>query len=119
MSLGPKIVALLSPLVGGRVFPMVAPPNVLRPYITYQQFGGQALSFLDKTLPNKANGYIQINIWSETKAVTAALAFQVEALMIGATAFDCDAMSRPADDHEPDLNLYGSRQDFTVWDLRS
>jgi hypothetical protein len=100
------------------VFPDVAPHETPRPYVTYQQIGGAALSYVDDVVPAAKNGYFQINVWSNTRQATAALALQIEAAMIAATVFQARPMGAPVAEHEPDLAIYGSRQDFSIWSAR-
>lgn len=118
MSLESSLFSLLSPLSGGRVFPDVAPLSTARPYITWQQVGGESLAYTDDTVPDLRNGLIQINVWHDTRAGATALALQIEAALMTAN----DLQSRPDGaliaTHEPDLSLYGTRQDFSIWATR-
>jgi hypothetical protein len=47
--LEPLVFQALTGLVGGRVYPDIAPTNTPRPYITWQQVGGMA-SVLDRQI---------------------------------------------------------------------
>ena len=118
MTVESDLVTLLSPLVSGRVFPDVAPTNTTRPYITYQQIGGVAVTFVERAVVPKKNGFIQITCWSSSRAASQALALQVEQAMIEATAFQAEHMSAPTSVHSDELDLYGTEQDFTVWSAR-
>jgi len=42
MTVESSILAALTSLAGGRVYPDIAPPAVAAPYIVYQQVGGEA-----------------------------------------------------------------------------
>ena len=101
-----------------RVFPDFAAVSTLRPYVTYQQIGGQAVGFVGRDLPSKKNGEIQINVWADTRMEASALALQIEAAMIAATAFQASAIGAAAGDFDADIPVYGCRQDFTVWSDR-
>jgi hypothetical protein len=101
-----------------RVFPDVAPGNTERPYITWQQVGGQLISPLANEVPDKRNANIQINVWATTRLEAVALAQQVEAAMIQATVFQARPNMAHIASYEEDLNLYGTVQDFSVWALR-
>lgn len=118
MTVEADIFSLLKGLVGNRVFPDVAPFETERPYLTYQQVGGTPLSFIDNTVPGAKHGLFQVNVWADTRAAAAALALQVEAAFIGATAFQARPASGQIGQHEPDLNRYGTVQDFDVWSSR-
>lgn len=118
MTVETDIFDTLGPLVDDRVFPDDAPLNVARPFITYQQVGGEAVTFLENTLPSKKNGRFQINSWATTRVASAALARQAEAAMNAATVFQARPLGDLIAIHNPDFDLYGSSQDFTVWSDR-
>lgn len=107
----------LSPLVGGRIYPDVAPLVTARPYITYQQIGGTAHAYIDKTLPDHEHALVQINIWADTRIEAAILRKLTEQNLIAATSLEARPASGPISTHEPDLTPpgYGTRQDFHVW----
>lgn len=118
MSVESDIFNVLKGLVGNRVFPDFAPVTTQRPYITYQQIGGQAVSFLEKSLPSKKNGVYQINVWADTRAQGAALALGIEAALVAATAFEATPTGAPFGDFDADIPVYGCRQDFSIWSER-
>lgn len=118
MTVESSLFSLLSPLAGGRVFPDVAPLSTPRPYITYQQIGGRVLAPLSGTVPDKQHGLFQVNVWADSRAAAAALALQVESAFRQATVFQAKPDSAPIAQHEPDLSLYGTIQDFSIWSLR-
>lgn len=101
-----------------RVFPDVAPTSTTRPYVTYQQIGGQVINPLGKELPNKQNGEFQINVWSDTRAEAAATALLIEAALRQAEQFVARPLSAPSSDYDHDMLVYGSRQDFSIWSDR-
>jgi hypothetical protein len=101
-----------------RVSPDVAPVSTERPYITYQQFGGDVINYVESSVPDKKNGYFQINVWSNTRSEAASLMLQIEAALITSTAFQASPTSAPVSDYDIDNLIYGSRQDFTVWSDR-
>ena len=101
--------------VFARVYPDVAPdPLPARPYCTYQQVGGQAVTFIDRALPGMRNARMQINVWSNTRLEAATLARQVEDLLRLATTFQAQPMGAMVADYEQTLKLYGTRQDFSI-----
>lgn len=118
MTVEAKIFALLAPLVEERVFPDVAPFGTARPYVTYQQIGGEVISTLGREVPNKQHGFFQVQVWCDTRLNAAALALQIEDAFRTATAFQAAPVSAPIAHHEPDLGLYGTQQDFSVWSDR-
>lgn len=118
MTIEADIFAALSGLAAGGVYPDLAPLDTPRPYITYQQVGGEAVAFLERALPSKKNGRYQVNVWADTRTSAAALALQVEAAFVTASSFQGSAVGAPVATYEPDTKLYGSMQDFTVWSDR-
>lgn len=118
MSVESDIFDTLKVLVSNRCYPDVAPSGAAKPYITYQQVGGEPVAFLENTLPSKKNGRFQVNVWGASRLSVNTLARQVEAAMYAATVFQ----ARPTGDliatFNEDVSLYGSIQDFTVWSDR-
>lgn len=121
MSVEADLVARLGPLVSGRIFPDVAKFSTPRPYITYQQVGGDAVAYLDDIVPTLQNGLVQINVWAGTRAEANGLARQVESLLVGASAFQARAAAAFRTISEADLEppLYGTMQDFDIWSTRT
>lgn len=115
MSVESIIFSSLRSLVSDRVFPDVAPEGAIRPYITYQQVGGEAINFVESTVPNKANGRFQLNVWADSRMQASATARQVEAALRGVTALQTEVLGSPFSDYEPDTKLYGTVQDFEFW----
>lgn len=118
MTVEASLFAVLSPLFGGRVFPDVAPVKTPRPYCTYQQIGGQAINYTDNAVPDQQHGLFQINVWAATRAEAASLARQIEDALRTSSAFAARPESAPIAQHEPDLDLYGTLQDFGIWSAR-
>lgn len=115
MSLETAIFDALKGLVGDRVYPDVAPEKAARPYITYQQVGGVGVNFLDPTVPSKKNARIQINTWADTRAAAGALSRQVEDTLRATAALQISVLSAAVALYEPETQLRGTRQDFSVW----
>ena len=115
MTIEASIYSTLTSLVSGRVYPDIAPENVTKPYITYQQVGGQSVNFTDPTVPSLKNGRWQINCWATTRTAAAALSRSVEDTIRAASALRPTVISAPVAGHEPETGLYGTRQDFSFW----
>ena len=118
MTIEADIFTALKGLVGNRCFPDFAPLSTARPYITYVQIGGEALNYIDDTLPNGKQGRFQLNVWGDTRASVSALMLQVEAAMIQATAFQARPLSAPSSAYDHDSLVYGSMQDFNIFSAR-
>lgn len=117
MSLESDLYAVLS-AVCARVYPDVAPTNTTRPYCTWQQVGGQALTYLERAVPDKRNAEVQVNVWSATRSEANALMLQIEAAMTTATAFQSKPVGAMFAVHDEDVGVYGAQQDFSLWGSR-
>lgn len=98
-----------------RAFPDFAPVSTQRPYVTFQQIGGDVVNFVDNQVASKRNAVFQINVWSDRRTESVALARQVEEALIAATAFSARPVAALAADYDADVPVYGTRQDFSVW----
>lgn len=112
--------ALLTPSADGthRVFPDEAPNGTPTPYIVYQQVGGEAPIFLERAVPSKMNGRIQVNVWDLERTVAKALGIQIEAALVAATTFQAKPLGALISLTDEETRLRGSSQDFTVWSDR-
>lgn len=117
MSLESDLVTLLQ-TVCPRVSPDVAPTDTQRPYITWQQIGGDALVYVEGQVPNRRNALVQINAWADTRAQANALSQQVEAALAAATGMQAQPQGALIAAHDEDTDLRGAQQDFSIWALR-
>ena len=118
MSAEPILVSLLSPLVSGRVYLDVAPSGALLPRIVMQQVGGEVINYTEGTIPDKENARMQVVCWAATRLAAINLAKQVEAAIVAATTIQATPLGARVSDYEADTQLYGARQDFSVWTAR-
>lgn len=114
MTVEADIFNALKGLTENRVYPDVAPAGAARPYITWQQVGGVAVNFLDGGAPVKRNGRFQVNCWADTRAAAITLARQVEDALAGGS-LKAFVVAAPVSTYEPDVPIYGTRQDFSIW----
>lgn len=98
-----------------RVFPDVAPQGVAKPYITYQQVGGQSVTVLESVAVGKRNARIQVNCWDTSRQSVANLARQVEDAIASSSILRGFVLGAMTAVFESDLLLYGTRQDFSIW----
>lgn len=118
MSVESDLYDTLKVLVSNRVFPDLAPLGTVRPFIVFEQTGGDAFHFLDGSLPDKKHGRFEIGVYADTRAACAALALQVETAMAGASAFQSTAIHAPISDYASDVMIYSSTQNFSVFSSR-
>lgn len=98
-----------------RVYPDFAPANTPRPYVTYQQIYGAALTYLGREVPTKQNAVMQINVWADTRKEAKATILAIEERLITATVFQATPEAASVSDFDADIPIYGSRQDFSIW----
>jgi hypothetical protein len=118
MTVESDIFNALKSLVSDRVFPDVAPLNTTKPYITYSQVGGEAFTYLERSVPSLQNGRFQVNVWGTTRAACSALMLQVESAMTISTTFQCKPIGAAVGSYDPDMLIYSSMQDFSVTSAR-
>jgi hypothetical protein len=106
------IFTALSSVVGGRVFPNIAPGNVQKPYVVYARVS----SAPENTLANGSpidNTRLQVDCFDVTYAGAALLADAVKA------ALDASAITHlllmEQDQFEPDALLHRVILDFSLW----
>lgn len=114
MTVEANIFSALGPLIGNRVYPDEAPIGAALPFIVYQQVGGAPLNFL-AGVPDKRNGRFQFDVWSTTRKEAAALIRQVEDTLRANQTLLADTMTGALATREPETNLYGFTQDFSIW----
>lgn len=95
-----------------RVFPDFAPVSTPRPYVTFQQVGGDVLNPLDNAAPGVRMPEIQVNVWSDTRAEAMSLIRSIEAAVRGASTFTARPLGEAVADFDADVPVYGARQDF-------
>lgn len=95
-----------------RVFPDIAPTNTVRPYVTWQQIGGDVINPLDNSAPGKRNAIVQINVWSNTRVEANSISQQIEDAM---RAIPARPQSASFSDYDYDMLVYGAQQEFSLW----
>lgn len=115
MSVESLIYATLKNLVSNRVYRDVAPADVTAlPRIVFQQVAGEAINFLSGDRPSKKWARMQVSSWHSRRDDCMALARQVEDALRAETTLGTTVMGAPIAVYEPDTQLYGAHQDFTV-----
>ena len=101
-----------------RTFPDVADIGTAPPFIAWQLLGGESQRALDNTAFDKRNSYVQVSVYSLTRAESLAKIRATEEAMCASTAFTCTPMGEPLATYEPDTKLYGAIQRFSIWASR-
>lgn len=115
MTIEEQVFEALRQLVGGRVYPDLAPAGVTRPYIVYQQVGGDVVNFLDLTIPSKRNSRMQLCAWAAARIEASALIEQAELALRAVSALQATALGAPVATYDEETELRGARQDFSLW----
>jgi len=98
-----------------RAFPDFAPPETERPYVTFQQVGGEVVQCLDNTVPSKENAAMQINVWADSRKAAKSVILAIEARLSVATVIQASPIAAAVSDFDVDMERYCSRQDFDIW----
>ena len=118
MTIESDLYTALKGLVSNRCFPDFAPLGTVRPFIVFEQTGGDALYNLDGSLPTTKHGRFEIGVYADTRAECSSIALQVEAAMAAATSFQSNAIHAPISDFATDVKIYSSTQNFSVFSTR-
>lgn len=114
MSLEASLFTILSPLVGGRVYPDLTPEPATFPCIIYQQVGGKAADYVEKTLPANDNARVQILVWSKSRLEASSIMHQARVAIIG-SSLNARTVAGSISQYHEYLALYGARQDFDIF----
>lgn len=107
------IVNAIGALVSTRIYPDVAPVDVVTPFAVWQQVGGYAINYLEPQASDKRNARIQITIWSDSRMETMALIRNVETEMVKSPIF-ANVNGAPVALYDSATKQYGAAQDFSV-----
>jgi hypothetical protein len=117
MSMEVALVAVLK-VACAQTYPDVAPPGTVAPYLTWQGVGGRSIYYTDATPADKRNTLMQVRAWASTRLEALTLAHQVEDLLCASSDLTVIPQGEPVSVHEPETNLYGSMQRFSIWSVR-
>lgn len=115
MSIEATFYSLLGPLVGGRCYPDTIPDGQQTfPLIIYQQVGGRAHEYMDKSLPDHDHARMQVVVWSKSRLEASQIARQARVALVG-SSLAVETYGAPTSLYEEALKLYGSRTHYGVW----
>lgn len=100
-----------------RVYPDVAPVGTAKPYITWQQIGGDAFVFADFSTPSKRSADVQVNVWGGDRASVNLMSIAAQNALCNAPTSEFSASPTAAltATYDDDNLVYGAQQDFTMW----
>lgn len=110
----------LSALVGGRIFPDIAPQEAGAPFVVWQEVSLQTPQDLNGTAVSGGvdNYRLQITSWATTVrggSIARTVDAQVRAAMQAATGFKSLLIDSRAMPYEADTRRHGIQSDFSVW----
>lgn len=112
MSLEGDLQAILAALVSGRCYPLMAPDNVAKPYITFQTISDIQENDL-RGFAGISKRRIQVDVYTTTYGATKALAASVKS---GLAASSLGSLHLTSQDlYEPEVQLYRVSMDFSMW----
>lgn len=117
MSLETDLVAVLLTQCP-RVFPGSAPANEPRPFVTWEQLGGDAARYVDNTPMARRLALVQIDTWADTRAQAMQLARQIEDALCAATTITARPLSDQSGRQDEYVDAHGVSQDFEVLGAR-
>lgn len=97
--------------VGARVFPLTAPDQVIRPYITYQRIASNSENVLSGNA-QLTNTRMQIDIYADTYAQALSIFQQI--ILIMAT-FKQSISINDRDIYEDATKLYRVLAEYSIW----
>lgn len=115
MTVEQSIYAALRVLVADRVYPDFAPDEEPRPYITFQQVGGEPVNFVDSTAPSLKNARVRVNVWADTRRGAAEISGQIETALRDAGPLRTTVLTNALALYDPSTRLRGVSQDFSFW----
>ena len=107
-----QLFTALSGVVGGRVFPNIAPNNIAKPYLVYSRVASTPENTLADGVPVE-NTRVQIDCLDTTYADVIALAQAVKAAMKASGLTNLLLLEQ--DQYEPDALLHRVILDFSIW----
>jgi len=100
----------VSALIGTRIYPLMAPQNVIDPYITYQVVNDNSKQCIGGSVYQNDTRF-QVDCWSKKYSEVKAIKEAVESALIG---FKSSYAISNMDDYEPDTKLYRQLIDFKL-----
>ena len=100
----------VSALVGGKIYPLLAPQNVSNPYIVYHVISDNSNQCISGDI-NQNEARFQIDVWSTKYSEVEAIKEAVISALIG---FKSSNSISAMDDYESETKLYRKIIDFKI-----
>lgn len=112
MSVEAALVAALSGVAGGRVYPIVAPEKAIKPFVVYKAQAEPIVDLAGNILADVTT--VTFEAWGETYASALATSAAVRAA-IQASALAAIAVPTPEDGYDPQVDEYVRPVSFQFW----
>jgi hypothetical protein len=116
MSTEGDIQTVLASLVSGRCFPIIAPDETAKPYITYQVVSNIPETTLDGPTGTE-NRRLQIDVFDTTYGAVKTLEATIKSTMASAAIVNIPLST--GDLYEGDTQLYRVTMDYSIWTVPS
>lgn len=103
MTIESDLKTALAAVAGGRVYPLVAPENVVKPFVTYKAQVTPIVMLSGAEIGRQT--LITLECWGETFASALSTAAAVRAAIV-ASALVCSAIESPEDGYAPETDEY-------------
>lgn len=117
--------AAIAALVVARVYPLMLPPTVTLPAISYTEVSGPRVTTHDEASGGLAHKRYQVDSWATTYSGAKALSKQVRVALngfSGAVSHGADSLTLQAsliaeerDDYDAETGIYRVIQDYIIW----
>lgn len=100
-----------------RVFPDIAPFETAKPYVTWQQIGGDAPVYVEGAVMGQRHALMQIDVHADTRLEASQLMLGIEQALVESTALQAEPQGamRADGDGEGLERIYTASQDFSIW----
>ena len=103
--------------IGTRLFPLVAPEGVAKPFCTYQKISNARAYTFSKTSP-VSRARIQLDCWGDSYSQVKGLASEISTALEAwdSTEILTAQQQNESDGYEPDTKLFRVSVDFFIWE---
>lgn len=112
MSVEAALVAALSGVAGGRVYPIVAPEKAVKPFVVYKAQAEPIVDLAGNILAHATT--VTFEAWGETYASAVATAAAVQTA-IRASGLAASAVPTPEDGYDTQVDEYVRPVSFQFW----
>lgn len=98
-----------------RTWPDVAPLGPEGPYVVWSLYGGQSVPYVEGSLAQRRNAFVQVNVWGAGRTTCNALSLQIQAALVAHPQMQCVPLNALRTAFDQDTERRGAMQDFSIW----